>query len=89
MEDYRVLFQYLDQRGEPHFEFTTVLAESPQAAADLITGVHSDDSNFGVVQVVLSNYASTGFTPEQSEAAVIDQKERLEAHTNPSDVEGS
>lgn len=67
--DYRVLFQYLDPSGNPHFEFTTALAEDAGAAELVIRSAHADDLELTIVQTVESNGAHTGFTDEQIAAA--------------------
>ncbi|PWC05416.1 hypothetical protein [Agromyces badenianii] len=69
MNDYRVLFQYLDPQGNSHFEFTTVLAETPDGAEQVIRSAHSGDAFFAIVQTVASNDVATGFTPDEIFAA--------------------
>jgi hypothetical protein len=63
MRDYRVLFQYFNpDAAGPHFGFTTVTAESADAAAAQLAAARQKDRNFSIVQVVESNGAHTGFT---------------------------
>lgn len=70
LTDHRVLFQYLDPAGHSHFEFTTVLAESPEAAELVIRSAHAGDISLSIVQIVESNGEHTGFSDEQIVAAV-------------------
>jgi len=69
MKDYRVLFEYLDPDGHPHFEFTTALGPDSDHASDTVAGMHKDDVGFRVVQVEESNGRATGYTPEEVENA--------------------
>lgn len=70
LTDHRVLFQYLDPAGHSHFEFTTVLAETPEAAELVIRSVHADDISLSIIQTVASNGAPTGFSDEEIVAAL-------------------
>lgn len=70
LTDHRVLFQYLDPAGHSHFEFTTVLAESPETAGLVIRSAHADDISLSIIQTVESNGEPTGFTDEQIVAAI-------------------
>lgn len=69
MIDYRVLFQYLDLQGNPHFEFTTVLADSVEEAGMVIQSARQNDINLTIIQVVEANDVETGF-PDQSPLGV-------------------
>jgi hypothetical protein len=63
MHDYRVLFQYFNpDAAGPAFAFTTVLAETPEAAAEALRSIRSTDRNLAIVQVVEANEFETGYT---------------------------
>jgi hypothetical protein len=76
MNDYRVLFQYFNpDAAGPHFGFTTVHAESAEAAAAALAAAREKDRNFSIVQVVEANDVVPGFTYADVKA----QRTELEA----------
>lgn len=70
MQDFRVMFQYLDNEGHDRYEFTTVLADDQLDAEMTLTAMHAGDFGFSIVQSVVSSGAVTGFTDEDRDAAI-------------------
>lgn len=72
---YRVMFQYFNPTDPgPHFEFTTVLAPSAEAAAADLFSVRSRDRNLTIVQVVEANDFESGYTYADVKAQRTDEE---------------
>lgn len=71
MRDFRVMFQYLGTAG-PHFEFTTVLAENEEQAADVLRAMRQRDLGLSIVQVVEANDFVTGYDKPEADAAAAE-----------------
>ncbi|MCU1441145.1 MAG: hypothetical protein JWP85_2142 [Rhodoglobus sp.] len=80
MFDFRVLYQYLDNEGNPRFEFTTVLAPTAADAQRQLERMHESDFGLVVVQVVESNGASTGYLPADSAEAIAHAAQLRASH---------
>lgn len=79
------MFSYLDNKGHPRFEFTTVLSKSDEHAAATIIQMHANDYGLAIIQIVPSNGVSTGYTPEDSDAAVAEYASRVNEAGEPVD----
>jgi hypothetical protein len=80
MNEFRVMFQYVDDKGHPRFEFTTILGVDMADAAATLMSMRSGDYGLHVVQVELSNGVSTGYTTADYAAAVENARLQREAH---------